>query len=223
MIEFKSVTLQFDSHKAIDQLSFSLPTKSFAVIRGPSGAGKSSLLRMLATFETPTAGDVWVGGSSIAKLSRLARAHYRRSVGYTGNDVHLLPHRTCFENVALPMRIAALSEQDIIPRVNAALQRVGLTNAAGMFPDELSGGEQQRLQIARAIVNRPALLLADEPTAQLDEEAAQSVVQLFEEFHRAGVTVLVATHAPEQFTHATYHLHLSHGRLDRLDPAGVAP
>lgn len=216
MIEFKSVTLQYGTHKAIDQLSVTLPARSFTVLRGPSGAGKSSLLRLLATFEAPTAGDVWVGGSSIAHLSRRARAHYRRSVGYTGMDVGLLSPRTCFDNVALPLRIIGLSDDDIRARVAAALKRVGLSHASAMHPDELSGGEQQRLQIARAVVNRPALLLADEPTAQLDQAAAQAVAQLFLEFNKAGVTVVVATHAPEQFPMASHQLHLLSGHLDKL-------
>ena len=220
MIEFKSTCLHFGTHKAIDQLNVTLPARSFTVIRGASGAGKSSLLRLLATFEAPTAGDLWVGGSSIAKLSRRARAQYRRSVGYTGGDVDLLPVRTCFENVALPLRIAGVPDKEVQARVPAALNRVGLLNVSDMHPDELSGGEQQRLQIARAVVNRPALLLADEPTAQLDDEAAQVIANLFHEFNKAGVTVVVATHAPEHFPMATHQLFLNQGHMERFNVAG---
>jgi cell division transport system ATP-binding protein len=216
MIELRDVSLKFGARRALEQLSFELQAKSFTVIGGPSGAGKSSLLRLLATFEAPSKGDIRVGGSSISRMSRRARAHYRRSVGYTGDDVALLNQLSCFDNVALPLRIIGLSDSDIRARVGAAMSRVGLAKVANLRPEELSGGQQKRLQIARAVVNRPSLLLADEPTAQLDEESGKLVIELFEEFNQAGVTVVIASHTPEQFSYATHHLHLLHGRLDRL-------
>jgi cell division transport system ATP-binding protein len=213
MIQFKNVTLQYGDHAALKRVNFQLPKGAFTLLEGHSGAGKSSILRLLATFELPTQGDIWVGKSSIAKLNRRERAHYRRSIGYTGFDVALLPNRTCFENVALPLRVVGLSETDIEGRVKAALARVGLSHTDRMLPTELSGGQQLRLQIARAVVNRPALVLADEPTAQLDDEAAYRVVALLEEFNRAGVTVIVATHESHRFSRVTHRLKLAEGEI----------
>lgn len=213
MIQFKNVTLQYGEHAALKRVNFQLPKGSFTLLEGHSGAGKSSILRLLATFELPSRGDIWVGKSSIAKLNRRERAHYRRSVGYTGFDVALLPNRSCFENVALPLRVVGLSESDIEGRVKAALARVGLSHTDRMLPTELSGGQQLRLQIARAVVNRPALVLADEPTAQLDDEAAYRVVGLLEEFNRAGVTVIVATHESHRFARVTHRLKLAEGEI----------
>lgn len=213
MIQFKNVVLKYGEHAALKRVNFQLPKGSFTLLEGHSGAGKSSILRLLATFEQPSAGDILVGTSSIARLNRRARAHYRRSVGYTGFDVALLEHRNCFDNVALPLRVAGLSGDIIQSRVQAALARVGLAHCDRMLPTELSGGQQLRLQIARAVVNRPALVLADEPTALLDDEAAMRVVTLLEEFNRAGVTILVATHESHRFHRVTHRLKLADGQV----------
>lgn len=213
MIQFKNVTLKYGNHAALKSVNFQLPKGSFTLLEGHSGAGKSSILRLLATFEQPSSGDILVGKSSIARLSRRERAHYRRSVGYTGGDVELLENRSCFDNVALPLRVVGLSESDIQGRVKAALARVGLSHTDRMLPSELSGGQQLRLQFARAVVNRPALVLADEPTAQLDDESAARVVGLLEEFNQAGVTVIVATHESHRFNRITHRLKLGEGEV----------
>jgi cell division transport system ATP-binding protein len=213
MIQFKNVNLKYGTHAALKNVNFQLPKGSFTVLEGHSGAGKSSILRLLATFEQPSSGDILVGKSSIARLSRRERSHYRRSVGYTGLDVELLQNRTCFENVALPLRVIGFSEADIQSRVKAALARVGLSHSDRMLPSELSGGQQLRLQIARAVVNRPGLVLADEPTTQLDNESATRVVTLLEEFNRAGVTVVVATHEAHRFQRVTHRLKLGEGAV----------
>lgn len=209
MIQFRNVSLSYDKHPALRNLNFQLPKGAFALLEGRSGVGKSSVLRLLATFEAPSSGDIQVGASSIAKLNRRARAHYRRALGYIGPDVPLLEHRTCFDNLALPLRIVGLPETEVKTRVSTALARVDLSHADHMLPNELSGGQQLRLQIARALVNRPALVLADEPTAQLDDESATRVVSLLEEFHRAGVTILLATHEAHRFAQATHRLPLA--------------
>lgn len=221
MIEFKNVSLSYGKSPALDQISFQIPPKSFVIVEGPSGAGKSSLLRLLASFEAPSRGDISVTGKSMAKMSRAARSHYRRSVGYIGNDVMLLPNRTCFENIALPMQIAGNSPQDVQARVTAALARVGLPKAGKLYPDALSGGEQQRIAIARAIVNRPQLLLADEPTAQLDGVAADKIAQLFREFNQANVTIVLATHDPDRFKGWSHRMRLTGGHLESLDSRGA--
>ena len=213
MIQFKNVTLSFGEHSALKRVNFQLPRGSFTLLEGHSGAGKSSILRLLASFEQPTGGDILVGRSSIARLSRRARSHYRRSLGYTGFDVPLLQNRNCFDNVALPLRIVGLSETDVQSRVKTALGRVGLSHTDRMLPSELSGGQQLRLQIARAVVNRPSLVLVDEPTAQLDDESAERVVGLLEEFNRAGVTIVVATHESARFHRYTHRLKLADGQV----------
>ncbi|HEY1057347.1 MAG TPA: ATP-binding cassette domain-containing protein [Limnobacter sp.] len=213
MIVFKNVSLKYGEHAALKGVNFQLPKGSFTLLEGHSGAGKSSILRLLATFESPSSGDIFVGKSSIAKLNRRERAHYRRSVGYTGLDVQLLQNRSCFDNVALPLRVVGQAEADIQSRVKAALARVGLSHTDHMLPTELSGGQQLRLQIARAVVNRPALVLADEPTAQLDDDSASRVVSLLEEFNRAGVTVIVATHESHRFNRVTHRLRLGDGQV----------
>lgn len=222
MIEFRTVSLKYGKSLALNQVSLQIPAKSYVVVEGPSGAGKSSLLRLLASFEAPTRGEVTVTGKAMSKMSRAARAHFRRSVGYIGNDVALLANRTCFENVALPMQIAGQDSKEIQVRVTAALTRVGLAKAAKVYPDVLSGGEQQRIAIARAIVNRPQLLLADEPTAQLDDVAADKIAQLFREFNQANVTIVVATHDPERFRGWSHRMRLSSGELESLDTRGGA-
>ena len=220
MIQFRNVSLVYGEHAALKNVVFQLPKGSLTLLEGHSGAGKSSILRLLATFETPSSGDILVGNSSIARLSRRERPHYRRSVGYTGQDVQLLPNRSCFDNVALPLRVVGLPEADVQSRVSAALSRVGLAHMDRMLPSELSGGQQLRLQIARAVVNRPALVLADEPTAQLDDDSASRVVNLLEEFNRAGVTVIVATHEAHRFSRVTHRLRLGDGQVL---PTGSAP
>ncbi len=220
MIELKDVSLRYGKSVALNQISLQIPAKSYVIIEGPSGAGKSSLLRLLASFEIPTKGEVTVTGKAMSKLSRAARSHYRRSVGYIGNDVILLPNLSCFENVALPMRIAGNSNEEIQARVSAALTRVGLAKASKFLPSVLSGGEQQRVAIARAIVNRPAVLLADEPTAQLDGLAADKIAQLFREFNQANVTILVATHDTERFKGWTHRMKLNAGKLELFDAKG---
>ncbi len=221
MIEFHNIGLRYGKSLALQHINCQIPEHAYVVVGGPSGAGKSSLLRLLASFEKPSEGKILVNGQSITKLSQRAKAHYRRSIGYIGDDVILLPNRTCSENVALPLQIAGHPAQDIQSRVQAALHRVGLPKVANLLPNVLSGGEQQRVAIARAIAHRPALLIADEPTAQLDLHAAETIAQLFKEFNQAKVTIVVATHDPERFLGHHQRIQMRHGCLEQTSNKGA--
>jgi cell division transport system ATP-binding protein len=184
------------------------------VVTGHSGAGKSTLLKLLAVLERPTEGQVLVGGENVSALKRAALPYWRRSIGLIMQDQRLLFDRSAFDNVMLPLAISGHPPREAAKRVSAALERVGLAGRDKAMPVELSGGEQQRLTIARAIVNRPQILLADEPTAHLDDAYARDIADLFRSFNEAGVTVLLTTHDGGLFErYAPRRLSLAHGRL----------
>ncbi len=186
------------AEEALHALTLTVPQGGFRWLQGPSGAGKSSLLRLLYLEARPTSGRLAVLNTDIppqgspAARARLARL--RRRIGVVFQDFRLLPHLTAFENVALPLRIAARPEGQIRADVQEILAWVGLGRRRDAHPHELSGGEQQRIAIARAVVHRPALLLADEPTGNLDDVQAERLMQLLREMNRLGTTVIVATH-----------------------------
>lgn len=181
--------------RAVDGVSFSVAAGEFVAMLGSSGSGKSSLLNLIAGLDTPTAGSVHVAGRDLARMSRQELAlHRRNTVGMVFQAFNLVPAMTVLENVELPMRFAEVPRQDRIPRAKAALERVGLGARLDHRPSELSGGEQQRASLARALVNSPSLLLADEPTGNLDPELSAEIMGLFEDFNRVGVTVLIASH-----------------------------
>ncbi|MCU0936527.1 MAG: ATP-binding cassette domain-containing protein [Gammaproteobacteria bacterium] len=180
MITFDDVSKSYpNGHQALSHVSLHVEAGEMVFVTGHSGAGKSTLLRLVALVERCTQGQVLVGGQNLGKL----RADHR-----------LLPDRTVFDNVALPLVIAGYGHQETGRRVRAALDTVGLLGKERQLPEALSGGEQQRVGIARAVVNRPAVLLADEPTGNLDPELSREVMGLFERFHQVGVTVLIASH-----------------------------
>lgn len=214
MIHFESVSLRYGAGKpALDDVSFRLETGSFTFLTGHSGAGKSSLLRLIARLERPTAGNINVGGVDYNRLKPHREPALRRQMGVIFQDNQLLNDRNLFDNVALPLIIGGYGYKDIVTRVSAALQRVGLEHAADLRPETLSGGEQQRAGIARALVARPRLLLADEPTGNLDAAMSEDIMQLLLQFHRSGVTVLVATHDTELLNrHRFTQLKLAGGR-----------
>jgi cell division transport system ATP-binding protein len=197
---------------ALSDLSFEVAEGEMVVVSGHSGAGKSTLLKLIAAVEKSTGGAVLVGGQNIGGLARSALPFLRRRIGMVFQDQKLLFDRSVFDNVMLPLSIAGFPARDAAMRVRAALDKVGLANREKALPVMLSGGEQQRLAIARAVVNRPSLLLADEPTAHLDHETAADVARIFHEFHRVGVTLLIATYAYELFPGAR-RLQLDHGKL----------
>ena len=178
---------------ALKSLTLSIEDGEFAVVTGHSGAGKSTLLKLIAGIELPTTGTVRVNGQDLAG-SRRALPFMRRRIGLIFQDHKLLHDRTVFDNVQLPLDITGFPPREAAKRVRAALDKVGLLSRERERPVTLSGGEQQRLCIARAIVHRPSLLLADEPTANLDMEYAQDIVDILRSFHQVGVTVVVSTH-----------------------------
>ena len=195
MIRFEHVTKSYpESGNAISDLSFELKAGEMAFLTGHSGAGKSTLLRLIGLLERPTRGQVMVNGRNLGSLPRRKIPRHRREVGMIFQDHRLLADRTVFDNVALPMVVAGLGHKEIGRRVRAALDQVGLLRKEKAYPVTLSGGEQQRVGIARAVVARPPLLLADEPTGNLDPELSREIMGLFERFNQVGVTLLIASH-----------------------------
>jgi cell division transport system ATP-binding protein len=195
VIRFSSVAKRYPGgQEALRGVSLEIAPGEMVAVTGHSGAGKSTLLKLAAGIERPSSGTVVVNGQNLGALGETALAVLRRRIGFVFQDHKLLHDRNCFENVALPLRIAGLGHEETARRVRAALDKVGLLARERALPVALSGGEQQRLCIARAIVNRPALLMADEPTGNLDAEYARAIVALFASFHQLGVTVLLSSH-----------------------------
>ncbi|MGH8493252.1 MAG: cell division ATP-binding protein FtsE [Moraxellaceae bacterium] len=195
MIAFDNVSKTYPSgFEALKQVSFTLGTGEMAFLTGHSGAGKSTLLKLLLLTERASAGRVEVNGQDYSTLKGRAIAHARRQIGMVYQDHNLLDDRSIYDNVALPLIINGMDSRDIPRRVHAALDMVGLANRAKSSPVTLSGGEQQRVGIARAVVSKPSLLLADEPTGNLDPDLAASVMNIFEELSSVGVSILIATH-----------------------------
>ncbi len=208
MIEFQHV---FKSYRPganiLEDVSFEVTPGEFIFIAGPSGAGKSTLLKLIAGLEPCSRGAIRVNGQRLENLTARARPYLRRAVGVILQDTHLLYDRSALENVTLPLAVAGQSASLARSRARAALQKVGLAGKEQDNPISLSGGEQQRLAIARAIVNRPALLIADEPTANLDRDTANKVMSVFKDFNQVGVTTLVATHDEDlmaQYAHRVF-------------------
>ncbi|MCL1477705.1 MULTISPECIES: cell division ATP-binding protein FtsE [unclassified Marinobacter] len=195
MIEFRQVTKRYGSdHTALRQVNFALNRGELAFLTGHSGAGKSTLLKLLMVMERPSAGEVWVGGQLLNSLPRRQIPYIRRHIGVVFQNHQLLFDRTVFDNVAMPLQVIGVAPGDIGRRVRAALDKVGLLSKEKMNPLQLSGGEQQRVGIARAVVNKPPVLLADEPTGNLDPELSADIMNLFGQFSQVGVTVLIASH-----------------------------
>jgi len=195
MIRFDNVSKRYATgHEGLSNTSFAIEEGQMAFLTGHSGAGKSTLLRLIGCLERPTRGQVWVNDRNLNKLSNSQIPYHRRDVGMIFQDHRLLHDRTVFDNVALPLVVAGASPNEIKRRVNAALDKVGLLHKERSMPLTLSGGEQQRVGIARAVVSKPKVLLADEPTGNLDPELSKEIMNLFMEFNRVGVTLLIATH-----------------------------
>ncbi|EXI68440.1 MAG: Cell division ATP-binding protein FtsE [Candidatus Accumulibacter adjunctus] len=197
MITASDVTKRYpEGREALRHVSFEITAGEMVYLTGHSGAGKSTLFKLLAAVERPTSGSIVINGQNLAALSRSAVPYLRRKLGLLFQDRKLLFDRTVLDNVLLPLAIVGHPPRDALRRAQAALAKVGLPNRERSLPIALSGGEQQRLAIARAVVNRPAIILADEPTANLDAASAREILEIFHAFQQVGVTVLLATHDP---------------------------
>ena len=182
---------------ASNGINVEIPAGEFVYVVGPSGAGKSTFIKMMYCEERPTKGDVIIDGVNLAKLKRREIPHLRRKIGVVFQDFKLLPKLNVFENVAFALEVIEESPSRIRKKVNDVLQLVGLTAKARMFPHELSGGEQQRVSIARSIVNMPKVVIADEPTGNLDPETSWEIMNIFEQINKRGTTIVMATHNKE--------------------------
>lgn len=221
MIKFDNVSKRYPgSDEILKNISFTIDASEFVFITGHSGAGKSTLLKLIAAAELPTSGTVLIANQNVSKLKANAIPYLRRRFGVIFQDHKLLYDRNCFENVVLPLRINGIAEQEAAKRVRAALDKVGLLHKEKAMPITLSGGEQQRLAIARAVVSRPAILLADEPTGNLDADYAADILSIFKAFNQVGVTVIMSTHdALGMSTRENRVLHLHQGRLVDQTPS----
>ena len=221
MITFDQVTKRYPgSFEALSNVSFAIEQGELVYMTGHSGAGKSTLLKLMAAIERPTSGTVLINNQNVSKLKESTLPYIRRKFGLVFQDHKLLYDRNCYHNVALPMAINGITGFDAGKRIRAALDKVGLLGKEKAMPITLSGGEQQRLAIARAVVSRPSILIADEPTGNLDRNYAEDIIKLFSAFQQVGVTVIIATH--DALGNANYEnkvLHLNHGKLVNVELA----
>jgi len=195
MIRFNQVSKRYPGgYAALKNVSFEIDAGEMIFLTGHSGAGKSTLLKLIAAIERPNGGNVLINGQNISKIKAGAVPYLRRNIGLIFQDHKLLFDRNLFDNVMLPLQIAGFDHRESSKRVRAALDKVGLLKREKSIPISLSGGEQQRLCIARAIVNRPSILLADEPTGNLDSDSANAIMDIFKSFHQVGATLLISTH-----------------------------
>lgn len=214
-VSFNAVGKRYPGgRQALDGISFEVAAGEMLFITGHSGAGKSTLLKLVPLVERPTSGVLLVNGQNVLALRPAAVPYLRRTLGLVYQDQKLLYDRSVLENVLLPLRACGFTPADALRRARAALDKVGLLDRDRAHPVQLSGGEQQRLCVARAVVNRPGILIADEPTSSLDETAAAAMMELFRAFNQVGVTVLIATHDHALVSrYASRVLRIDHGRL----------
>lgn len=198
MIEFNNVSKVYNnSVKALSDVNVKIDSGDFVFLVGPSGSGKSTFIKMLLKEIEPTMGDITVLDKNLAEIKRNQVPYYRRKIGMVFQDFRLIPTLNVYENVAFAMRVVEAPQKEIRKRVPEVLKQVGLSHKYKMFPNELSGGEQQRVSLARAIVNNPNVLVADEPTGNLDPDTAKEIMELLEEINRSGTTIVMATHAKD--------------------------
>ena len=215
MISFNQVSKRYPGgYEALKNVSFELAKGEMAYLSGHSGAGKSTLLKLIAAIERPNTGSVLINNQNVSVLKSDALPYLRRNLGIIFQDHKLLFDRSVFDNVQLPLQICGFDHKETGKRVRAALDKVGLLQREKSYPIALSGGEQQRLCIARAIVNRPTILLADEPTGNLDAEYAGEIMKIFNSFHQVGVTLLISTHDSGLLKNSQVRvINLNHGEI----------
>ncbi|MGF7430831.1 cell division ATP-binding protein FtsE [Thermoanaerobacterium thermosaccharolyticum] len=198
MIKFVGVSKKYKNEIiAVSNINFTIDNGEFVFLVGPSGAGKSTILKLLLREEIPTAGSIFVDKKDITKLKRRDVPYLRRNIGVVFQDFKLLPNKTVYENIAFALQIVEAEPKYIRRRVPMVLSLVGLSDRANSYPQQLSGGEQQRVSIARAIVNEPSILVADEPTGNLDPDTSWEIVKLLSEINKRGTTVIMSTHAKD--------------------------
>ena len=214
MSDFKSFS---PANEVLQNISFEINSGELIFVTGSSGAGKSTLIKLISALEKPTSGEIIFEDQNLSDLSNIDMPYLRRKFGMIFQDHKLLFDRNCFENVALPLSINDTTSVDINRRVRAALNKVGLLDKEKVMPITLSGGEQQRLAIARAIVSRPSILIADEPTGNLDKKYADDIMNIFYSFQQVGVTVIISSHEAPQSPIKFKELHLINGELGNKD------
>jgi cell division transport system ATP-binding protein len=215
MLKFDNVSKRYpETGDVLNNVSFHLQQGEIAFLTGHSGAGKTTLLKLIAVMERCTRGEIFLDGECLSHVKERHLPYLRRKMGFIYQDYKLLTDRTVFDNVALPLAIAGFGHLEIKRRVRASLDKVGLSGKERKFPQALSGGEQQRVGIARAVVNKPPLIIADEPTGNLDPELSAEIMLLFEQFQQVGVTVLIASHDISLISRMNHRvLKLDHGQL----------
>ena len=225
MIEFRNVTKHYGSIEALRDISLEIEKGSFVLLTGPSGAGKTTLLRTIFAAERPDEGEILLSGWNVTRLRKGSIPYLRRNIGVVFQDFKLLPDRSALRNVALTLEIRGLATKQVCERSEAALQAVGLEHRLHTRAGSLSGGEQQRVAIARAVVGSPSILLADEPTGNLDPVLAREILELLSRICRKGTTVVVATHDPlvVQTAACDMEVMLDHGRMVGVRSRGAAP
>lgn len=218
MIKFSNIFKSFSpANEVLQNISFEINSGELIFVTGSSGAGKSTLIKLISALEKPTSGEIIFEDQNLSDLSNIDMPYLRRKFGMIFQDHKLLFDRNCFENVVLPLSINDTTSVDINRRVRAALNKVGLLDKEKVMPITLSGGEQQRLAIARAIVSRPSILIADEPTGNLDKKYADDIMNIFYSFQQVGVTVIISSHEAPQSPIKFKELHLINGELGNKD------
>jgi cell division transport system ATP-binding protein len=215
MIKFENVFKRYaETGDVLKSVSFELQQGEIAFLTGHSGAGKSTVLKLIGVMERATRGDIMLDGQKLSTVKERHVPYIRRKLGFIYQDYKLLQDRTVFDNVALPLVIAGFGHHEVSRRVRASLDKVGLLGKERKFPVGLSGGEQQRVGIARAVVNKPPMIIADEPTGNLDPELSAEIMELFEQFQNVGVTILIASHDISLIQRMNHRvLRLNHGEL----------